>query len=142
MPIYVTNEAQLDIPDGWEDQSVVAFAAPGGLPRIGLIITKQPLQAGETGAQALDRHLRTSAQKLRRFHLVDRKGRTVGGIRGWDASFTFSHEGLLLYQRQVVAPYGDVLWVMTVSATDERRAEADQLLDRTAQTLKFRRPGS
>lgn len=141
MPIYVTNEAQLDIPEGWDDQSIVAFVAPGQLPRIGVVITKQALQPGETPEAAVDLHLAQSARRLRRYELIERKTTTVGGLKGQDISFHFSNDGLLVYQRQVIVPYGALLWILTVSSVDSRRAEADQILQRALQSLKFRRPG-
>lgn len=141
MTIYVTNEAQLEIPEDWGDLSIIQFGSPGPLPRVGLVITKQALVAGQSAQDAVEHHMRSTSQKLRRFQLLERQTRTVGGIKGWDTSFTFSHDGLSLYQRQVVVPWGALLWALTVSGPEARRPEADQVLESAVQSIKFRRPG-
>jgi hypothetical protein len=140
MSTYVTNEAQFDVPDGWEDQTITAFASPGDAPRLGLVITKQPIPEGETADQVIDKHLVNAARKLRRLEMRDRQKRVVGGLPGWDVRFVFSHEGVSIYQRQVFAAYGQQVWVVTVSGVAARTDAVDQALEKMLGTLKFRRP--
>jgi hypothetical protein len=142
MPTYITNEAQFDIGEGWEDQSIIGFSSPGAAPKSGLVVTKQRLAAGEKVDDVIDKHLRSTSQKLRRFELLESKERTVGGIKAREARFTFSHDGAALYERQVFVQLGDLVWVLTASAIDAKRADVDQAAEKLLASVKFRRPTS
>lgn len=142
MSTYVCNEAQFEIGEGWEDQSITAFALPGPAPRVGLVVTRQVLLPGMTAEEIVEGHLKSTSQKLRHFELLEKKSRTVGGLPGWDARFTFNREGLHLYQRQIYIPYGDMIWAITTSSPAARRNEADQAVERMMASVKFRRPNA
>jgi hypothetical protein len=73
---YDAKTFGLDLPDGWDDKSVVAFAAPhkpGARATSTFVITRKAPEPGETLKTFAGRHLAALAQTLRKFALRENR---------------------------------------------------------------------
>jgi hypothetical protein len=102
-------------------------------------ITKQLLPEGKTAEELVDFHVQNLSQKLRRFRLIEKAVVKVGELPAWDIRFSFSHNGLAMYQRQVSVHWYDLLWVLSTSGSDSRKDAIDQTADAILRSIKFRR---
>ncbi len=104
MARYTYTDLLLDVPDDWQDRSIIAFAgspAPGQTFAPNIVVTHDRLEKRETINAYADRQLVQLAQRLPGFKLVSRGEVTVGGLPALELRFNWRGENGDLDQHQV-----------------------------------------
>src|SRR5258708_5196668 len=77
------NDGEMEIPEGWEDRSVIALSSPAGSkkPDASFAITKDPLASREPSLAAYaDKQIVDMAKNCPRFELIHREQRNLDGL--------------------------------------------------------------
>lgn len=139
--MYVMNEASIDLPSGWRDQSINVVSSGSPLdPGMTFTVTRDDVPFGMSFDEYLEDQVGEVSRKLDKFELLNRRGVTLDGANGaeiecrWQSTQGPMHQ--LIYM--VPTPGGRAM-VMTVTApvklTDGQRAEMQRII----QTMRFRK---
>ncbi|MBC8103615.1 MAG: DcrB-related protein [Cytophagales bacterium] len=112
------TEAQFDLPDGWQDQSVQILAAgpPDTAPEFSFVVSRQPIPAGKDLDAFVTGEMELLKGALSRFRLLRRVDTTLDGVPAVEAEFTWSREGQPVQQHQTYLFYRRIALTLTASA--------------------------
>lgn len=103
---FAFNEGSLDLPDGWEDRSVIALSFPEGSknPEASFAITRDRTAAQDRSLAAyVDRQLVDMAKSCPRFELIRREPGRIEPHPAETMEFTWrSPNGSFVRQRQTI----------------------------------------
>ena len=123
MPHYQSAEVRFNVPDGWQDRTIVSYAAPAKPGRAitpNLVVTRDPADDREPVTAYADRQLVEFARRLDGFALKQRKERTLGGLPAVEMVFTWDNPLGVLQQKQVCVLVGrQTMLNFTLSAAEE-----------------------
>jgi hypothetical protein len=119
MQEYRLNEADLVIPDGWQDNTIKAFSAPvtNGGGSANFVITRDAKTGSPDVAAYADQHLVESAKKLKGYNLIGRRSQPVDGQPSITVDYTWSTpDRIEVQQRQAYVQHGAMFLIFTMSA--------------------------
>jgi hypothetical protein len=136
---HAYRDIELDLPDDWEDKTVLAFSAParGPAPPPSVVVTRDLLAPGMSARTFAAKQLASSAQALPSFELEDSREITIGGQPAVDMRFVWMSDGGPVTQRQVVIAVGNTAYTMTQSAAQNEMATLTPAFDAMVQSLRF-----
>ena len=128
-----------EAPEGWDDKTIVAFAAPvePGKFSPNVVMTKDKLKAGETLRSYADRQIMELARRLEGFDLMESGDRTLGGLPAMEYRFTWTSEHAELHQRSVMTASGSDVITFTGTSTHDEEAALDEAMDKLLATVTF-----
>lgn len=139
------REVTMDVPDDWQDRTVLAFSAPaqsGKVSQPSIVIARESLPEGMTVRTFAAKHLAASARGLPDFELEDSREIAIAGQRGVETRFGWTADRGPVVQRQVVVGVGNVVYTITQSCAPSEMASAKAMFDAMIQSLQFGPPVS
>ena len=138
------NEGEINLPEGWEDKSVIALSYPAGSkkPDASFAVTKDPAAVGSPSLAAyVDKQIVDMAKTCPRFELIRREPGTLDGLAVEQIEFTWrSPEGTSVKQQQWVVIVGSgVALTFTATVSQARYADYASVFDGFMRSLTFRR---
>lgn len=127
---YLMNDVRLEIPGGWDDQSVNIFALlppgrvagdelpPGAapVPEFSFVVHRDAPREDESAAEYVERQIMQLQGTLPGLTVVRRGELLVGGVAALDAEFRWAADQGLLHQRQVYVPRRGRVLTFTATA--------------------------
>ena len=144
MPRFDNREVSFDVPEGWQDRTVISFEAPrgGGVqPPSNVTLTKQPVASDKTLMGLVTQQIADLSMAFPKFELVRQRDTTVGTAPAIEILFHWAHpQGALTQQVTMFVNEGHV-WSLTAT-TARGQIERDAAhFERMLRTLKFAPPG-
>jgi hypothetical protein len=140
---YEDKEIALEVPDHWEDRSIIAFSAPADpkkpmVPNV--VITREKPNPGENFDEYANRQLVQNARTVNQFKLLNHSKTTLGGAPAVDIGFAWRHEvlGVSLQQRQLIVQRGPRMLSIVLTATDEDYAALEAEFEAILATVRMR----
>ena len=136
---FRNEQVAFEAPEGWEDKTIVAFAAPVSPGKFSpnIVMTKDVLKPGETLRSYADRQIMELARRLEGFDLVESGDRVVGGLTALEYRFTWTSEHAELHQHTVMLAPRERVMTFTGTATHEDDANLDAAMDQLLSTISF-----
>lgn len=119
-----------DVPNDWEDKSIVAFSAPAKPGAIvpNVTLTRDKMKPEETLDAYCDRTVVDMVKNLGAFQLIAKDARDLGGQKAVEIIFSWNGTGgKKVYQHMVIASPGGKAVVglnLTCDHADARKLEA------------------
>jgi len=149
MSSYRTSVAVFDVPDQWQDQSIVAFRLPpppGGGGDASFVLTKDPGKGSTLFPAYFERQADTVARALPGYEELKRELFYANDRdAGW-LEFTFSKDGRPVQLRQIFFDTGHTAVICTLTATpadigfhdvEWRRVMASLVFDKPAMPVSY-----
>jgi hypothetical protein len=140
---YEDKDIALDVPDHWDDRSVIAFSAPPDekkqlVPNV--VITREKPNAGEDLDAYANRQLVQNAKTVNKFKLLSHSKIALGGAPAVEIYFEWQHEvlGLSLRQRHLIVQRGPRMVSIVLTATDEDYAGFEKGFEALLATVRVR----
>ncbi len=146
MARYDNRDVSFEVPEGWEDASVISFRVPGS--PAGKLDANVTLMRSDTRPMSTPlatyamQQVTTLASALPKFELVSQRDVMFGGLHAVEVLYSWSTPDGGVTQRITLFDRGAHTWTFTATA---RRAEfegAKPHFDRIASTLQFAQGGS
>jgi len=117
--LYRIQEADLDIPDAWQDQSINIFKLPavGGAKEASFVISRDATQGDATFVEYVDRQVKSAEQQLPDFKLIRRWDMVLHDHAATLLDYTWQREGRELMLRQVFIERKPAVLITTLTTT-------------------------
>ena len=139
MSMYTMNDAELDIPEAWTDQSVNVFSASSAPPvPMSLVITRDRLGPGQELAEFAEVKLGELESQLDSFKVIEKRQVEVAGQVALEAEIRWSSKQGPVHQRQVYIDHGQKVLVLTATAAGTISEAYAEQFDQILATLKLR----
>ncbi|MBC3363615.1 DcrB-related protein [Pseudomonas sp. SWRI154] len=119
MTLYRLHEADFDIPDTWQDQSINIFKLPavGGAKEASFVISRDPSRGDTPFNDYVDQQLASAEQQLPGFKLIKRWDFFLHEHAAVLLDYTWQREGRELMLRQVFIDRQPVGLITTLTTT-------------------------
>ena len=119
MTLYRLQEADLDIPDSWQDQSINIFKLPavGGAKEASFVISRDPSRGDTLFSDYVDGQLASAEQQLPGFSLIQRWNFLLHDHAAVLLDYSWQREGRELMLRQVFIDRQPVGLITTLTTT-------------------------
>lgn len=119
MTLYRLQEADLDIPDSWHDQSINIFKLPavGGAKEASFVISRDPSRGDTPFDDYVAQQLASAEQQLPGFNLIKRWDFFLHGYAAVLLDYSWQREGRELMLRQVFIDRQPVGLITTLTTT-------------------------
>lgn len=119
MPLYRLQEADLDIPDAWQDQSINIFKLPavGSAKEASFVISRDPSQGDALFADYIEAQLASAEQQLPGFNLIKRWDFVLHAHAATLLDYSWQREGRELMLRQVFVERKPAVLITTLTTT-------------------------
>lgn len=119
MTLYRIQEADLDIPDAWQDQSINIFKLPavGGAKEASFVISRDASQGDAIFADYIDKQVKSAEQQLPEFKLVQRWDTVLYEHAATLLDYTWKREGRELMLRQMFIERKPAVLITTLTTT-------------------------
>jgi hypothetical protein len=116
---YRIQEADLDIPDTWQDQSINIFKLPavGGAKEASFVISRDASQGDAIFADYVDKQVKSAEQQLPEFKLVQRWDTVLHAHAATLLDYTWKREGRELMLRQMFIERKPAVLITTLTTT-------------------------
>lgn len=127
------KEISIEVPEGWEDKTVVVFAAP---PRVGkgsqpnVVLTRDTLPAGTSLRTFASKELSKIAQSLKGFELIETKERNIDNALAVEHHFSWEGQAGQVVQRILFLEREGTIHNVTVSAARADAQGAQETFER------------
>lgn len=138
MSSYRIQEADLDIPDAWQDQSINIFKLPavGGAQEASFVISRDPSQGDASFADYVARQLSGAEQQLPGFTLIKRWEFDMHGHASVLLDYSWKREGRELMLRQVFIERKPAVLITTPTTTPQDLVHHEPAWKQAMQSLK------
>lgn len=138
---FKNEDVTFEAPSGWEDKTIVAFAAPAqpGKFSPNVVMTKDAMKPGESLRSYADRQIMELARRLEGFDLLESGEREIGGIHALEYRFAWRSEHAELHQHTVMCAPGAQVLTFTGTATHADEAALDDAMEQLLATITFPR---
>jgi hypothetical protein len=142
MPLYRIQEADLDIPDAWQDQSINIFKLPavGSAKEASFVISRDAGQGDASFADYVAKQLQSAEQQLPGFKLIKRWDFVLNGHTATLLDYTWQREGRELMLRQVFVERKPAVLITTLTTTPADMVHHEPAWKQAMQTLTPRPP--
>lgn len=119
MTLYRLQEADLDIPDNWQDQSINIFKLPavGTAKEASFVISRDPSQGDALFADYIETQLSSAEQQLPGFKLIKRWDFVLHAHAATLLDYSWQREGRELMLRQVFVERKPAVVITTLTTT-------------------------
>ncbi|MCP1616218.1 hypothetical protein FBY21_0827 [Pseudomonas sp. SLBN-26] len=138
MTLYRLNEADLDVPDAWQDQSINIFKLPatGSAKEASFVISRDPSQGDMPFADYIAQQLANARQQLPGFTLVKQWDINLNGAPAVLLDYTWQRDGRVLMLRQVFIERKPAVLITTLTTTPQDLPFHEPAWKQAMQTLK------
>lgn len=140
MPQQGYKNITIDVPQEWQDKTVLAFAAPpraGKVAQPNVVVTRDSLPVGQSIRTYGAKQLAELAKALREFELLDSREVNVGGLAGVEYRFTWEGDAGPIFQRMLLAPLQDTVVTVTASAPKAEATTSAEVFDKILASVSF-----
>jgi len=141
-PLYEAKDLAFEVPDGWSDKSVIAFAPSGAGRKAAapsFVVTREKID-GETLRTFAGRQLSQMAKGLKDFKLrVDRQVK-VSDAEAVQYEFSWSAPSGTIFQQITMALHEGSVYLFTATAPIAQAAQVRELFDRILASVQLRGP--
>jgi hypothetical protein len=118
----IANGFVTDIPEGWEDRSMITLVGPGGADDFApnVVVMRERIEAGADVADYARRQRAMTEREIPDLQVLDERLTTVGGAPAFQRLQRFDAGGRRLQQAQVYVLTGHTAFVLTCTATLEQ----------------------
>ncbi len=119
MPKINSRDICMDVPDDWQDRTIVAFSAPLKPKQTvapNIVVTRDSIGVTEPASSYADKQLVELARRLEAFNLSSKRDTLLGGLAAVELVFTWRGGTGILKQKQIFVAPGNGL-VVTLVAT-------------------------
>jgi hypothetical protein len=136
--LYRLQEADFEIPDTWQDQSINIFKLPavGGAKEASFVISRDPSQGDTAFADYVARQLENAERQLPGFKLINRWDIVLHGHATALLDYTWQREGRELMLRQVFIERKPAVLITTLTTTPDDFVHHEPAWKLAMQTLK------
>jgi hypothetical protein len=130
----------VEVPDDWEDKSIVAFAAPrrpGKVVQPNIVVTRDRLPSGQNLQTYASRQLTVARKQLPHFTLKETRLANVGRQPAVVHRFTWDSDSGPLVQTQLIVAFDESIYSVTTSTPRGEDAKTAEAFDRILSTLDF-----
>lgn len=119
MTLYRLQEADLDIPDSWQDQSINIFKLPaaGGAKEASFVVSRDPSRGETPFNDYVDQQLASAKEQLPGFNLIKRWDFLLHDRAAVLLDYSWQREGRELMLRQVFIDRQPVGLITTLTTT-------------------------
>lgn len=137
MALYRIQEADLDIPEDWQDQSINIFKLPavGTAQEASFVITRDASGRNTPFAEYVANQLRSAEQQLPGFKLIQTWDFLMHGHNATLFDYTWQREGRDLMLRQVFIEQQPAVLITTLTTTPHDLAQHETAWKQTMATL-------
>ena len=127
------KEITIEVPEGWEDRSVIVFTAP---PKVGraaapnVVLTRDVLPPGQSLRTFATKELAKIAQNLKGFDLIETKERNIDNALAIEHRFSWQGQTGPVIQRLLYIEREGTVHNITVSAARADMKDADPTFER------------
>lgn len=127
---YDHEDLSFDLPDAYEDHSVVMFSAEPSRPGLAtnVVLTRDRLAGGETLRRYVDRQLIELGKQLRDLVLLGSEPCDIGGRQAFDMTASWRAPTGVVEQRLLMIALGERVLTLAITAQQKNRAELDAAL--------------
>jgi hypothetical protein len=141
MSRYEGKELSFEIPDGWQDRSIVAFSspiAPDKVIGLNVVATRDELQAGDTLNAYATRVAAGLSQSYENLSILERKDRREGPLAIIELLFRFDGDNGPTFQHMaIVMGQPPRVWVLTGTAPESESREIKPVMEKVLATLRL-----
>ncbi|TWC14559.1 MULTISPECIES: DcrB-related protein [unclassified Pseudomonas] len=140
MPLYRLQEADLDIPDRWQDQSINIFKLPavGTAREASFVISRDPGRGDTPFSDYVAAQLASAEQQLPGFNLIKRWDFALHGHGAVLLDYSWQREGRELMLRQVFIDRQPVGLITTLTTTPNDLVHHEPAWKMAMHSLKLR----
>jgi len=119
MTLYRTQEAELEIPESWQDQSINIFKLPAvnGSNEASFVISRDAGQGDDSFAEYVVKQLKSAEQQLPAFKLIQTWDFVLHGHAATLLDYSWEREGRELMLRQVFVERKPAVLITTLTTT-------------------------
>jgi hypothetical protein len=144
MTQYEGKDLTFEVPDEWEDRSVVAYSAPTSranpnAPNV--VVTRDKLGNGEDAAKYANRQIGDLAKQLTGFRLLEQRDVVLGGVPAKELVFSWLGSRGRIVQRLAMVLQGSRVVNVTTTVPTADAAKMAPVFDRIMGSLRFGAPG-
>ena len=115
------NEISFPLPQGWADMSQIVAVGPADSNfRPNLVITREPVKAGETAIAFAQRQLPLLKQSIPGLTVIKESPTKLGTLTAFSREYTGVYEGRKLQQLQLYVIQNGTAYVFTVTHAEGR----------------------
>ena len=143
MARHEQKDVTFDVPQGWEDRTVVAYASPKSADKTAItnfVMTRDTLSPGETMQTYADRQLAEIAKRLPAFELLDSVEVRLGGVPASQLLFCWDGANGPLVQRLTMVVLADKILTFTSTAPKNLADQMAPHFDAILASVRF--PGA
>ncbi|SDS43877.1 hypothetical protein SAMN05216598_1596 [Pseudomonas asplenii] len=139
MTAYRLQEADLDIPETWQDQSLNIFKLPavGGAREASFVISRDPSRGDTPFVDYVEAQLKSAEQQLPGFSLIKRWDFVLSEHAAVLLDYSWQREGRELMLRQVFIDRKPVGLIATLTTTPNDLVYHEPAWKAALQTLKL-----
>ena len=142
MKNYQLYEGSIEIPDGWKDQTMNAFALPepgGKGAKASIVISRDYETKSDDIGHYADLQLVEAAKKLPKYKLIRRNEIQVSGRAAMQVDYTWATpERVEIRQRQAFMKYADYILMMTLTIPANEFGKYEGTWQETIKTIRIR----
>lgn len=139
MSTYRMNDAEIDIPEHWSDQTVNIFSASPEPPApLSLVITRDRLSPGQDLPEFAEARLSQLETQLDSLKIIEKRQIEVGGHFALEAELRWMSKQGAVHQRQVYVEHGERVLVLTATSPGVISAAHAAEFEQVLSSLKLR----
>src|SRR6266404_7110244 len=141
MKPYRLHEADLQIPDGWSDNTIHAFSTGDGhqTSAANFVITRDSVTQCDDVQAYADQQLVEAAKKLKGYKLLGRKLVSLSGLPAMETNYTWlTPERIQIQQRQAYVKRGAQFLIFTLTSKSESFKSHDSTWTAIMESIRLR----
>lgn len=138
MTPYRLNEADLQLPKSWQDQSINIFKLPatGTAKEASFVVSRDPSQGDLPFADYMSRQIENAQAQLPGFKLILRGDFLLHGHAASRLDYSWQREGRDLMLRQVFIERKPAVLITTLTTTPDDMPQHERAWKRAMESLK------
>jgi len=138
MNTYRLHEADLEIPDTWQDQTINLFKLPavGGAKEASFVISRDPGQGDLQFFDYVAAQLQSAEQQLPGFKLIKHWDFTLHGHAASLLDYTWQRDGRELMLRQMFIEHKPAVLIATLTTTPDDLVHHEAIWKQVMQSFK------
>jgi hypothetical protein len=140
MTLHEGKDLQFEVPDGWEDRSVVAYSAAASkanpsAPNV--VVTRDKARDDDDPVKYANRQLGDLAKQLNGFRLQEQRDVVIGGLPGRALLFTWLSPRGRIAQRLTMIRLGSNVINVTTTVPNADAEKAAPVFDQILASMRF-----
>lgn len=140
MARHTHKDLSFEVPDHWQDQTVVAYGSPpvkGKPAQPNVVITRDKLQDGQSIRTYSTKQVASIANSLPEFELEESRDINVAGLPAVEVRFTWEGEAGLLAQRQIMVAYRENVYNITLTCLKTGLGDANPIFEKIVASFQL-----